>query len=79
MAVQGIAPLVWMPLGECVGRRLALIATLAVFVGANAGLLFSNNFLSLMLLRAAQAFGSADLPLLGKVSVTSGMQQTSVS
>jgi MFS family permease len=79
MVVQGIASLVWMPLGEYVGRRLALIATLAVFVGANAGLLFSNNFLSLMLLRAAQAVGSADLLLLGKISVVFGIQQMSVS
>jgi MFS family permease len=66
MAVQGISPFVWMPLGDYFGRRFALIATLAIFVGANTGLLFSNSFLSLMLLRAAQAFGSADLPIIGE-------------
>ncbi|KAE9369818.1 MFS general substrate transporter [Stipitochalara longipes BDJ] len=65
MVVQGIAPLFWIPLGDCFGRRFTLIATLAIFVGANVGLLFSNSFLSLMLLRAAQAFGSADLPIIG--------------
>jgi MFS family permease len=66
MAVQGFAPLVWMPLGDYFGRRFVLVATLAVFVGANVGLLFSNSYLSLMLLRAAQAFGSADLPIIGE-------------
>lgn len=70
MAIQGIAPLIWMPLGEYFGRRFALIATLVVFVGANVGLLFSNSFLSLMLLRAAQAFGSADLPIIGEIAFT---------
>jgi len=67
MVVQGIAPLIWMPLGDFFGRRFALIATLVVFVGANLGLLFSSNFLSLMLLRAIQAFGSADLPIIGEI------------
>ncbi|PMD42166.1 MFS general substrate transporter [Hyaloscypha variabilis F] len=65
MAVQGIAPLICMPLDDCLGRRFALIATLAVFVAANVGLVFSSDFISLMLLRAAQALGSADLPVIG--------------
>jgi MFS family permease len=69
MAVQGIAPLVWMPLGDYFGRRFALIATLAVFVGANAGLLFSKSFISLMLLRALQAFGSANFPMIGEAAL----------
>ena len=69
MAVQGIAPLVWMPLGDYFGRRFALIATLAVFVGANAGLLFSKSFISLMLLRALQAFGSANFPMIGEATL----------
>ena len=66
MAVQGIAPLICMPLDDCLGRRFALISTLAVFVAANVGLVFSSDFISLMLLRAAQALGSADLPVIGK-------------
>ncbi|KAH9205326.1 major facilitator superfamily domain-containing protein [Leptodontidium sp. 2 PMI_412] len=70
MAVQGIAPLIWMPLGDYFGRRFALVAALAVFVGANAGLLFSNSFLYLMLLRAAQAVGSADLPIIGAAVIS---------
>lgn len=68
MAVQGMAPLVWMPLGDYFGRRFALIATLAVYVGANAGLLFTKSFLSLMLLRALQAFGSASFPMIGETT-----------
>ncbi len=67
MAAQGMAPLVWMPIGDYFGRRFALIATLAVFVGANAGLIFSKSFLSLMLLRALQAFGSANFPMIGEI------------
>jgi MFS family permease len=66
MAVQGMAPLVWIPLGDYFGRRFSLIATLTVFVGANAGLLFSKSFVSLMLLRALQAFGSANFPTIGE-------------
>jgi MFS family permease len=68
MAVQGMAPLVLMPIGDYFGRRFALIATLAVFVGANAGLLFSKSFISLMLLRALQAFGSASFPMIGETT-----------
>jgi MFS family permease len=68
MAVQGMAPLVWMPIGDYFGRRFALITTLAVFVGANAGLLFSKSFISLMLLRALQAFGSASFPMIGETT-----------
>ena len=68
MAVQGIAPLVWMPLGDYFGRRFALIATLAVYVGANAGLLFTKSFISLMLLRALQAFGSANFSMIGETT-----------
>jgi MFS family permease len=67
MASQGIAPLIWMPLCDYFGRRLTLIATLVVFVGANAGLLFAKKISSLMLLRAAQAFGSAYLSTLGEM------------
>jgi MFS family permease len=70
MAVQGIAPLVWMPLGDYFGRRFVLTATLVVFVGSNIGLLFSKSFLSLILLRAAQALGSADLPIVGEIILT---------
>ncbi len=69
MGVQGIAPLVWTPLGDYFGRRFALIATLFVFVGANAGLLFSNSFLSWMLWRAAQALGSAHLSMMGEIAL----------
>jgi MFS family permease len=69
MAVQGIAPLLWMPLGDYFGRRFALIATLAVFVGANAGLLFSKSFISLMLLRALQAFGTASFSMIGETTM----------
>ncbi|KAF4626811.1 hypothetical protein G7Y89_g11352 [Cudoniella acicularis] len=65
MAVQGIATLIWMPLCDYFGRRLTLIATLTIFEGANAGLLFSNGFVSLMLLRAVQALGSAHLSTIG--------------
>ena len=70
MAAQGIAPLIWMPICDYVGRRLLLIATLAIFVGANAGLLVSDSFLSLMLLRVAQALGSSHLSTTGETPLS---------
>lgn len=68
-----------MPLGDYFGRRLVLVGTLAVFVSANAGLLYSNSFLSLMLLRAAQAFGSADLPVIGEITLFLGYNKLQCS
>ena len=67
MAVHGITPLIWMPLCDYFGRRPILIAALAIFVSANAGLLFSTSFLGLMLLRGAQAFGSVHLTTIGEI------------
>lgn len=65
MLIQGLAPLFWTPLGDCFGRRLILIAKLVIFVAANAGLLGSHIFASLMVVRAIQAFGSAHLSVIG--------------
>lgn len=78
MAVYGIAPIIWTPLSDYFGRRAVLIAKLMIFVGANSGLLFAENFLSLMLLRAAQAFGAAHLACIGETTPTLSLWITNV-
>jgi MFS family permease len=70
MVVQGLAPFISMPFCDYYGRRPTFIATLTVFVGANAGLIFSKTFVDFMLLRAVQAFGSAYLATTGEMPLS---------
>ncbi|VBB71318.1 Putative protein of unknown function [Podospora comata] len=59
MAVQGVAPSFWGPLSDTRGRRVTFICTFGVYLIANLGLAFSDDFASLMAFRAIQAAGSA--------------------
>ena len=59
MIVQGIAPSVWGPLSDVLGRRQILIATLTVYLISNVVLAFSNTFPLLLIFRCVQAAGSA--------------------
>ncbi|KAH7342962.1 major facilitator superfamily domain-containing protein [Rhexocercosporidium sp. MPI-PUGE-AT-0058] len=59
MIVQGIAPSFWGPLSDTKGRRITFIGTFVVYLVANIGLAFSNNFTALMVFRGIQAAGSA--------------------
>ncbi|KAK4646896.1 uncharacterized protein QC761_100630 [Podospora bellae-mahoneyi] len=59
MAVQGVAPSFWGPLSDTRGRRVTFICTFGVYLIANLGLEFSDDFASLMAFRAIQAAGSA--------------------
>ena len=90
MIVQGLAPSFWGPLSDTHGRRITFIGgfsrnlieycfnistgTFVVYLIANIGLVYSNSFASLMVLRGIQAAGSAatisvgesNLPLLAE-------------
>ncbi|CAP59687.1 uncharacterized protein PODANS_1_630 [Podospora anserina S mat+] len=57
--VQGVAPSFWGPLSDTRGRRVTFICTFGVYLIANLGLAFSDDFASLMAFRAIQAAGSA--------------------
>lgn len=75
MIIQGLAPSFWGPLSDTKGRRITFIGdlcrifpgstinvttgTFLVYLGANLGLAFSNDFTYLMVFRGIQAAGSA--------------------
>ncbi|KAI9728848.1 MAG: hypothetical protein M1834_007235 [Cirrosporium novae-zelandiae] len=65
MVAQGLAPSVWGPLADCLGRRQILIYTLTLYVGANIGLALSNNLAMLLLFRFIQAAGSSSTISIG--------------
>jgi len=82
MIVQGLAPSFWGPLSDTKGRRITFIGklvgdletfdininvgTFMVYLMANIGLAFSNNFTALMVFRGIQAAGSAATISVGK-------------
>jgi MFS family permease len=82
MIVQGLAPSFWGPLSDTQGRRVTFIGgfwcnlieycsnistgTFVVYLIANVGLVYSNSFASLMVLRGIQAAGSAATISVGK-------------
>ncbi|PVH89914.1 MFS general substrate transporter [Cadophora sp. DSE1049] len=59
MIAQGIAPSFWGPMSDTKGRRITFIGTFVVYLIANVGLAFSNNFTVLMVFRGIQAAGRA--------------------
>lgn len=63
---QGIAPTLWSGLGDNLGRRLTIIGTLIVFLAANLGLSFADQYGVLVFLRCLQAFGSASVIAVGQ-------------
>jgi MFS family permease len=65
MLVQGITPVLRIPF-ESVGRRPVLIGTLLVFSGASIGLVYTERFVTLIVLRSVQAGGSAAFTAIGK-------------
>jgi MFS family permease len=66
MVVQGIAPSFWGPFSDTIGRRSVFVGTFIVYLIANIGLAFSNNFAMLMVFRGIQAAGSAATISIGK-------------
>lgn len=67
MVVQGLAPSFWGALADSVGRRQAIIGTLAVYEVANLGLALAPNFAALMMFRGFQALGSSATISIGKI------------
>ncbi|QSZ30773.1 hypothetical protein DSL72_000331 [Monilinia vaccinii-corymbosi] len=59
MIVQGLAPSFWGPISDTKGRRVTFMGTFSVYLAANIGLALTENFTTLMVLRAIQAAGSA--------------------
>lgn len=68
MIVQGIAPLPLGAVSDNKGRRLVIIASLAVFAVINLGLSFTSSYPMLLSLRGLQAAGSA-----AAVSISAGV------
>lgn len=68
MIVQGIAPSFFAALSESAGRRITLVASLIVYVGANLGLAFTSSFPMLLVLRGVQAAGSS-----ATISISAGV------
>lgn len=62
---QGIGPSFWGPLADYQGRRITLMYTLTLFVGANIALALSTSGPMLLVFRALQALGSASTISLG--------------
>ncbi|KIV99862.1 uncharacterized protein PV09_08530 [Verruconis gallopava] len=65
MLVQGIAPSFWGPLADSYGRRPIFLATLMVYVIANAVLSLPGGYAVLMFFRGLQAAGSASTIAIG--------------
>lgn len=62
---QGLAPSLWGPISDVHGRRVALIGTFLVFLGACVGLALAQNYATLIVLRCLQSTGSASTIALG--------------
>ncbi|PWN28285.1 putative MFS multidrug transporter [Jaminaea rosea] len=62
---QGLAPSLWGPVSDVHGRRVALLGTFLVFLGACIGLACSQNYATLLVLRCLQSTGSASTIALG--------------
>jgi MFS family permease len=65
LILQGIAPTIWGPISDSLGRRQLYIASLSVYIGACIGLSISNSYPAILVLRALQAAGSASTTALG--------------
>ena len=62
---RGVAPCIWGPLSDSIGRRSVLLFTLITYIGANIGLALTINTSMLIAFRALQAFGSASTIAIG--------------
>ncbi|EKG18366.1 Major facilitator superfamily [Macrophomina phaseolina MS6] len=65
MIAQGLAPSLWGPIADCMGRRQVLVYTLILFVGANVGLALARNIGVIMFFRFLQAAGSSSTISIG--------------
>jgi multidrug resistance protein len=65
MIFQAITPTFWGALSDVYGRRVTLMCTFVVFIGAGIGLALSNHFYQLLILRCLQSSGSASTIAIG--------------
>ncbi|GMK58654.1 hypothetical protein CspeluHIS016_0600960 [Cutaneotrichosporon spelunceum] len=65
MVFQALAPTLWGALSDVYGRRVTLMCTFVVFIGASIGLALSEHLYQLLILRALQSSGSASTIAIG--------------
>ncbi|MCJ1324215.1 hypothetical protein MMC10_000877 [Thelotrema lepadinum] len=62
---QGLSPTLWSAIGDSVGRRPLYVAMLSIYLLSCLGLALSQNYATLIALRAIQAMGSASTTAVG--------------
>ncbi|BEI83836.1 hypothetical protein CcaverHIS002_0404400 [Cutaneotrichosporon cavernicola] len=65
MVFQALTPTLWGALSDVYGRRVTLMCTFVVFIGASIGLALSTQFYELLILRGLQSSGSASTIAIG--------------
>lgn len=65
LVFQGLAPSLWGPISDTLGRRPAYLGTLALFVAACAALARIDSYPALLVLRCVQSAGSASTIAIG--------------
>ncbi|KAK7705561.1 hypothetical protein SLS64_007928 [Diaporthe eres] len=65
LVIQGIAPLIWGPLSDTIGRRPVYLASFSIYIVANIALSFTPNYAVLVAFRAMQAAGAASTASIG--------------
>lgn len=65
MIFQGLAPSFWGPLSDHKGRRIVILSTFTVYIGACIGLALTQNFVELLVFRSLQSTGSASTIAIG--------------
>lgn len=65
MIFQGLAPSFWGPLSDRKGRRIVILSTFTVYIGACLGLALTKTYAQLLVLRALQSSGSASTIAIG--------------
>ncbi|KAF2102459.1 florfenicol exporter [Rhizodiscina lignyota] len=69
LVFQAIAPSFWGPISDARGRRIAYIGALTTVMVTNFALVFVNDFTSLLVLRALQAFDSSAIVALASGTI----------
>ncbi|PWN47873.1 MFS general substrate transporter [Violaceomyces palustris] len=62
---QGLSPSFWAPISDRLGRRLVILSTFIVYLGACVGLGLTRSFAQLAVLRCVQSTGSASSVAIG--------------
>lgn len=65
LILQGLAPSLWGPVSDVLGRRFAYLCTFVVFIGACVGLAETPNYATLVVMRCLQSAGSSSTLAIG--------------